>query len=316
MNMRAFRLICITLLLFFLSSCETPVLREGEGFVDVANGRVWYKIVGSGDKTPLLLLHGGPGFSSYYLNPLEGLSDERPIIFYDQLGSGRSDKTDDPALWTIEHFVAELATMREALALKEVHILGHSWGSQLALEYMLTEPSGVKSLILASPAINIQRWTEDNKKLLRQLPEAAQVAIEKHEREGTTNSDEYQSAMMVFYKRHMSRSDPWSDDLNLAFETANQNIYGYMWGASDWAATGTLKDYDREHMLPTIGLPVLFTAGRFDEARPDTVAYFQSLVPGARRAILENSGHITMQDEPQEYNRIVREFLNMVEQSN
>ena len=141
------------------------------------------------------------------------------------------------------------------------------------------------------------------------------VAIEKHESEGTTESDEYQSAMMEFYQRHMSRSDPWSDDLNKTFETANLQLYGYMWGASDWAATGTLKDYDREYLLPSLKLPVLFTAGRFDEARPDTVAYFQSLVPGARIAILESSAHLTMQDEPEEYNHIIRSFLKEVEQS-
>jgi proline iminopeptidase len=310
------RFLLVVLLIVPLSACTDEKLQQGEGYINVAGGKVWYKVVGSGKKTPLLLLHGGPGFTSHYLEPLVALSDERPVIFYDQLGGGRSEVTYDPSLWTIDRFVAELAMVRKALNLDEVHILGHSWGTQLAVDYMLTKPSGVKSLILASPALNVPRWTKDNKELLRQLPPEVLETIVRHESEGSTNSEEYQIAMMVFYHKHLSLSDPWSAELNKTFEMANQDLYGYMWGASDWAATGTLKDYNREGELPSLNLPVLFTTGRFDEARPNTVAHFQSLIPGATFSILEKSAHLTMQDQPEEYNRIVRDFLNSVEQPN
>ena len=303
----------LCLFLFFLSACETQVLKEGEGFVEVEGGKVWYQVVGSGKGTPLLLVHGGPGFTSHYLNPLSALANDRPVIFYDQLGSGRSDVTTDRALWTIEHFVRQLATLRQELGLTEVHILGHSWGSQLALDYLLTKPDGVKSLILASPAINIDRWSEDNKVLLSRMPRATREAIKRHEREGTTDSEEYQNAMMVFYHHHIARIDPWTDDINNAFEGTNFDLYGYMWGSADWAVTGTLKDYNREAMLPTLDLPVLFTTGRYDEAVPDTVADFQSLTPNSQLVIFEESAHLTMQDEPEKYTRTVRDFLNGME---
>ena len=119
--------------------------------------------------------------------------------------------------------------------------------------------------------------------------------------------------MMEYYARHISRSDPWSDDLMSTIETINSSLYEYMWGPADWAATGTLKNYNREDFLLTLDLPVLFTTGRYDEAVPETVAYFHSLTPGAKIAILENSAHLTMQDEPEEYNRIIREFLQSIE---
>ncbi|MEK7728649.1 MAG: alpha/beta fold hydrolase [candidate division KSB1 bacterium] len=109
-----------------LASCATKSLQPGEGFIDVNGGKVWYKIVGSGTKTPLLLVHGGPGSTSYYLNPLAALADERPVIFYDQLGCGRSTRTNDTALWTIERSLEELAAVRQTLGLKEVHLFGHS----------------------------------------------------------------------------------------------------------------------------------------------------------------------------------------------
>src|SRR6266581_993527 len=115
------------------SSCQKPNLTPREGFIDVPGGKVWYRITGTGTKTPLLLLHGGPGVPSYYLKPLAALGDDRPVIFYDQLGCGHSDRPTDSTLWTIDRFIKELVTVRQALGLNEVHILGQSWDTMLAV---------------------------------------------------------------------------------------------------------------------------------------------------------------------------------------
>jgi len=307
------RTIAAVLVIASLSACEDGGLSSGEGYIDVEGGRVWYRISGSGTETPLLLLHGGPGAPSFYLSPLENVSADRPVIFYDQLGAGRSDRPSDASLWRVDRFVRELADIREALGLDEVHILGHSWGSMLAVDYMLTKPEGVQSLILASPALSVRRWAEDAERLIAQMPEELQQAIKHHEAEGTTDDPEYQEATMEYYKRYLSRSDPWSDDLIRAFENFNTEIYGLMWGPSEFTATGTLKDYEREDVLPDLDLPVLFTAGRYDEATPETLQHFHSLVPDSEIAIFENSAHMTMLDEPQNYTDVVRQFLNEVD---
>jgi proline iminopeptidase len=307
------RLIIISLLIGVLSACVPPGLQPGEGYIDVEGGRVWYRIVGSGNETPLLLLHGGPGAPSYYLTPLEMVAEDRPVIFYDQLGAGRSDQPTDPTLWQIERFVNELAQVRKTLNLDEVHILGHSWGSMLAVDYMLTNPEGVQSLILASPALSVRRWSEDARRLIAGLPDSLQRVIEQHENAGTTNAPEYQDAVMEYYKRYLSISDPWSPDLETTFENFNTEIYGQMWGPSEFAATGSLSTYEREHVLPKLDLPVLFTTGRYDEATPETVAHFQNLVPNSRLVIFENSAHMTMLDETTAYVDTVRKFLNDVD---
>jgi len=106
-----------------------------EGFIEVPGGRVWYRSVGEGG-TPLLCLHGGPGFTHYYLEPLEALADRRQVIFYDQLGCGRSDRPEDGALWTVDRFVEELAAVRAALGLERLHLFGSSWGGMLAMQEM------------------------------------------------------------------------------------------------------------------------------------------------------------------------------------
>jgi proline-specific peptidase len=99
-------------------------VKAGEGYIGVPGGKVWYRVVAPDAETgatPLLCLHGGPGFTHYYLEPLEALAEHRPVIFYDQLGCGRSDRPDDVTLWTVDRFVAELAQVRAALGLDRLH---------------------------------------------------------------------------------------------------------------------------------------------------------------------------------------------------
>lgn len=298
---------------FQFIGCENRGFTESEGYIDVTGGKVWYKIVGSGSATPLLLLHGGPGAPSSYLNSLDRLADERPVIFYDQLGSGKSDHPHDATLWRTERFVEELAQLRKALRIDKVHILGHSWGTMLAVDYMLTKPSGVESLILASPCLSIPRWIEDANKLRSALPKETQDTLTKHEEAGTTDSEAYLNATTEFYKRHLCRLDPWPEQVENAFAELNMEIYGTMWGPSEFYATGTLKDYDCTGLLNQIVVPVLFTAGHYDEATPETTAWYQSLIPGSKLEIFEDASHLTMVEKPDKYAQAIREFLHSVE---
>ena len=309
-------LLAVTLLgAAFLAACSdaNAGLEPGEGFVEVTGGRVWYRIWGSGTATPLLALHGGPGMSSAYLKSLEGLSDDRPVIIYDQLGSGHSEQPTDTSLWHIQRFVEELAQVREALGLERVHLLGHSWGSMLAAEYMLENPEGVETVIMASPALSVSRWLADATQLLTTLPDELQAVVAKHEAAGTTTSPEYQDAVMEFYRLFLSRRDPWSMDTDSTFIQFNPVVYEKTWGPSEFTATGSLKNFERAESLRDLTVPVLFTTGRYDEATPETVAYYDGLTPDSRFAILENSAHLTMQDEPERYVEVVREFLNEIE---
>jgi proline iminopeptidase len=307
---RLFAVICLTMLLV---SCSDRGLSSGEGFIDVPGGRVWYQVVGYGHKTPLLLVHGGPGWPSSYLAPLRRVAEDRPVVFYDQLGAGNSDRNMDRSLWRMNRFVDELGTVRQALGLTEVHILGHGWGSMLAMEYMQTNPVGVQSLVLASPVLSARRWAEDAGKLIARLAPETQRAIATHTAARTTNDPEYQAAMQEYSRHYLSRSDPWSPHLMDAFGRLNSSLHNFMWGQSEFAITGTLKNYDREDFLTQLEVPVLFTAGRHDEATPETVQHFHSLVPDSRIAIFENSAHMTMLDEPDAYADAVRRFLDEVD---
>jgi proline iminopeptidase len=288
--------------------------RIREGFVTVPGGRVWYKIVGAGAGIPLILLHGGPGSTHWGMTPLEALADERPVVLYDQLGCGKSDRPDDLSLWRVERFVAELHQLRQQLGLSQCHILGHSWGTMLAMDYYLAHPQGIVSLIMSSPCISIPRWLEDCAAYIRQLPPAVQETLARHQQAGTLETEAYKQATEEFYRRHVFRLDPLPPALVRGRESRGHNVYATMWGPNEfYMEGGNLKDYDRSDRLSTITVPTLFSCGRVDEAAPGTTEWYHSLTPGSQFVVYEHSAHMPHWEEPQRYLSVVREFLRRVE---
>ena len=257
--------------------------RDEEGLIPVPGGNVWYRRLGDGPGTPLLVLHGGPGASSLGAETWLGdLPSQRPVVFYDQLGGGRSDKPDDPSLWRVDRFVEELATVRAALGLDAVCLLGHSWGWMLAASYLAVNPAGVAAVIFSSPCLDAHQWEADARALLSEMPEDVRSTVERCERDGTTDSPEYQDATLAFYRRHFCRLDPWPEIVVASLNDINHQVYGLMWGASEFTVTGTLRTFDACPGLPQLKMPVLFTCGEYDEARPETVEKHRRLVPGAQ----------------------------------
>jgi len=286
-----------------------PTLGAGESMLAVPDGKIWYKKSGTGTGTPIILAHGGPGFSSYYLKSLEALGDDRPVIRYDQLGGGKSGPMTDTSLFTIAHFVRELDSLRSSLGYDKIHVLGHSWGTILAYEYYRAHPEHVASIILASACLDIPAYEASAKSLVAKLSDSAQKAIKDGEATKKFDAPSYQHAMEEFYGKYVYLR-PVKADLDSIFTTANQAIYNYMQGPSEFTITGTLKKYDVTPQLGAIKVPVLYTAGQFDEVGPDVVRGFAKKTPGSRFELIPNSAHITMWDNPDVMVKVVRDFLH------
>ena len=91
------------------------------------------------------------------------------------------------------------------------------------------------------------------------------------------------------------------------------NVYMHMDGPSEFTLSGNLKDQDAIGKLGDIKVPTLFIGGQYDEARPESVRYYASLVPGAKISIIPNAGHLSMEDNPKANNKAVRDFLHSIE---
>lgn len=290
-----------------------------EGFIPFRGYKTWYRVVGEREaqgKLPLLCLHGGPGATHDYFGSLEAFAASgRRVILYDQLGWGNSDHVSDPSMWSIDLFVEELGAVRHALGLGRVHILGHSWGGQLAMEYALTQPAGLASLILANSLASSPQWAAEAARLVSELPSDVQQTIQKHEAAGTTDSSEYEQAMKLFSRRHGGgHIDPKPDWVNQAFSKLETNeIYLTMWGPSEFCVTGALKDWDITHRLGEIHVPALVLCGRDDEATPALAKTIHRGIPGSELVIFEHSAHFPHIEETERYLHVLDQFLNQVE---
>ncbi|HEV7994099.1 MAG TPA: proline iminopeptidase-family hydrolase [Gemmatimonadaceae bacterium] len=281
---------------------------EGEGHLAVDGGRIWYKISGAKAGTPVVLLHGGPGFSSYYLKPLEALSDERMVVRYDQLGGGKSSGLTDTTKITIAHFVNELDSLRAHLGFEKMHLVGHSWGTILGLEYYRAHPDRVASLTLASAALDIPQWERHARALLKTLPDSMQRAVSAREAERKFDAPDYQAALEAFYAKYVWLR-PVKPDLDSMMRQVNGTVYGYMQGPSEFTITGTLKTYDATPFLKQVKVPTLFTVGAVDEADPVTIRRHAAMVPGGRVALIPNAAHITTWDNPEPMITAIRTHL-------
>jgi len=290
-----------------------------EGFVSFRGYNVWYRIIGDREtpgKLPLLCLHGGPGGTHDYLEPLEEMvATGRRVIFYDQLGAGNSDHPHNPSLWTVPLFVEELGVIRQALGLERVHILGQSWGGMLGMEYALTQPSGLASLIVADSPASMPQWVAEANRLRAELPSDIQETLLKHEAAGTTDNPAYQEAMLVYYRRHVCRLDPWPDCINRTFEKLlkDPEVYNTMNGPSEFHVIGLLKDWDIVDRLGEIHVPTLVISGRYDEATPIIAETVQRGIPGSEWVLFENSAHTPHLEETERYLQVLTSFLDRIE---
>ena len=286
----------------------TPSLGPNETRMPVDGGEIWYKVSGTGSATPVILLHGGPGFSSYYLKPLEELGDDRKVVRYDQLGGGKSSGLTDTAKMNIAHFVAELDSLRAHLGYDKVHLVGHSWGTILGLEYYRAHPQHVASLTLASAALDIPQWERHARDLLKTLPDSLQKAVKTREAEKKYDAPDYQAALGAFYDKYVWLR-PVKADLDSMMQQMNAGIYNYMQGPSEFTITGTLKKYDATPFLKSVKVPTLFTVGDVDEADPVTIRKHAAMVPGAKITVIPGAAHITTWDNPQAMIAAVRGHL-------
>ncbi|KAL8727488.1 MAG: hypothetical protein Q9166_006012 [cf. Caloplaca sp. 2 TL-2023] len=285
--------------------------------------KTWYEIHGnhsiSAKKThrPLVVLHGGPGIPHDYLLPLTDLAGSYsiPVIFYDQVGCGRSthlpERKHDTELWTPELFLAELDNLLEHLGMQDIYdILGQSWGGMLGALHAIRQPAGLKNLIIANSPADMESWVAAADRLRLELPEDVQEILRRCEREGTQGSEEYEKAMMVFYERHVCRVVPLPAELEASFAWLKKDdtVYHTMNGPSEFSVTGTLKTFNIRKDVHKIKVRTLLINGRYDEAQDDVVEPFFQEIEKVKWYRFAESSHTPQLEERAEFMKVVARF--------
>lgn len=292
---------------------------DSEHMVEVEGGRVWVRVNGDLDAAaePVVFIHGGPGGRHLYFGNMLTMADERAVILYDQLDSGMSDRPEDPANWRVERFVGELEAIRQELGIERWHLVGHSWGAALALEYAAAYPEHTASAVLAGTYISTAHWIMGTNLLIGDLPDVTAAAIRacmaRREPVGMT----CQQADDAFYANFNGRPDhpartPEMDAFYRDYggQGWNPTVYNAMWGPSEYVVAGTLGTYDATPLLSQVdGSGIMFMVGQYDEAQLDQVLDFVRLTPGSELAVIPGGSHSNFDERPIETEAVLRAWL-------
>lgn len=282
-----------------------------EGYASVPGGRIYWRRFGGGDKTPLLTLHGGPGAAHNYLLSMQALADERPVVFYDQLGCGKADSPADEGLYTIARAVDEIDAVRAALKLDQVILYGHSWGTLQAIEYLCQgRGAGVEKLVLGGALASVPQVVAGLQRRIAEIPGDFASRLRALEAAGRTATPEYAALTQQFYDRYVLRTAP-SPDALVSFESLARSIaYRVLNGPNEFTITGRIRNWDRRSDLKAITQKTLITTGEFDEITLDCHQTIRDGISGpARLAVMTGCSHLTMVEEPDRYNMLIRNFL-------
>jgi L-proline amide hydrolase len=284
------------------------------------HGNTWYRVVGDlkSGKTPVMVLHGGPGAGHNYCEPIAELIAQtgRAAVLYDQLGCGNSTHLPDAPkeFWTPELFMEELVLLTKHLGIADDYaIVGQSWGGMLGMQFAITQPQGLKALVVADSPASMEVWVSEANKLRKQLPPEVEATLLKHEAAETTEDPEYIAAVDVFYARHLCRI-PQPPYVVASFEqlAADPTVYHTMNGPSEFHVIGSLKTWDIRKDLGKITAPTLLVSGQYDEATPAMVEEINKLIPGSTWELFPESSHMPHVEEPARFKRIVTAFLDSV----
>jgi len=287
--------------------------RAADEIKEVAIGK--HRIVtysfGSGEEV-VLLLNGGPGLPCDYLREAHSILADRGfrVVTFDQLGTGKSDRPADPSLWTIARYVEEVETVRTALKLGKVHLLGHSWGGWLAIEYALHHGDKLKSLLLEDTVADMPHLVSELERLRGALGPETVAMMQRHEAQSTIKHPEYEAAITLLNYRHVCRLEEWPAPVQRSLGDWNMGPYVTMQGPNEFLYTGNLKDWNRVPDLHSISVPVLITVGQHDELTPACALRMKQHLPQAELKVFPNSSHMPFYEEPQAYYPVLFEFLD------
>lgn len=287
-----------------------------ESRVRVGNASLYVRAIGQG--RPIVVLHGGPDFDHGYLLPdLDRLKDAFRLIYYDQRGRGRSADGVQPEDVTLASDIDDIDKVRAHVRLESAALLGHSWGTVLALEYALRYPNRVSHLVLMNPA---PAFTSDltafRKVYVQKLGphmerQRALVATAAY-KEG--DPDAVYERYRLHFKPALSRSEDY-EKLMAAMKAGfiRQGREGIVKARAvedrlmrdSWE----IDSYDLLPKLRNLKIPALVIAGDHDFFPLEVAAHIAKAMPNARLVTFKACGHFAYLECPTDVRNALADFF-------
>ncbi len=286
-----------------------------EGYMPYLNHKTYYRIVDGGERTPIVLIHGGPGSTHNYMELLDSIADTgRKVISYDQIGCGNSYLDGHPELWTADTWINELISLRKYLGLNEVILLGQSWGGMLIIQYMIDrKPEGVKGIVLSSTLPSASLWEHEQHRLISFMSKEDQEAIHFAEKNNVWDRPEYIHANEVFMKLHCSDIKDTNPECLTRKKKSGSESYLYGWGPNEYNPTGSLKDFEYIDELYQITIPTLIMSGTNDLCTPLIAKTMFDNIPMAQWELFDGARHMCFAEDNDHYCEVLSRFVRQID---
>lgn len=286
-------------------------MKRDKGFVTVLGFKLFFRSFGEAKRGNILCLHGGPGMTHDYMLPMADLSEHGyRVVFYDQLGCGKSEVPADKALFVPERYVEEVEAFRKKMRLGRPHVIGSSWGGMLAIAYALKYQRNMRSMITVGGLHNVPLTVREMQMMKKELPKATQEKFARYESAGDYENPEYVKAVMEFYNKHVCRLDPWPKEVYYSLEHFSKPVYYTMNGPNEFTIIGNIRYWDVTNRLHTIRVPTLVLTGKYDEVSPKVARDIHRHIKGSKLVIFPNSSHLSFWEERGAFMKTVSGFLD------
>lgn len=288
---------------------SAAIQQQNEKFIQSGDATLFCKILGSG--SPIIVIHGGAGYLTHdHLLPhLEPLANHNQLIFYDQRGLGRSTGAIDAEHINLKTYLEDIETIRISLGAKKVSLLGHSWGSFLAVRYAILYPESVDKLILVSsmPAssndlglffIELQKRLAPYHEKLEKI-ESSELYLS-GDPETVENDQKLVFQTYMFCPENISKLNLWKS------QKANQNSFK-VWEI--FKEQIFMKPYDITLQLKAIESPTLILHGDADPIPYVIAERLNAAIPDSKLIKIEQSGHFPFVEQPDCFFKAIENFL-------
>ena len=260
---------------------------------------------------PLFVIHGGPGLDHTYFMPwLDPLAHELKVVYFDQRGCGRSERLADTTAYAMSHTLEDIEALRDSLGADQISLLGFSYGGFVALQYALAHPNRVHKLILSDTAPSMAFVAEAESLQKARTKPAQTLAMKALERRTDLGPDERfreEFRLELPLNFHNGRKQSFIDGI------ADRIRYGAV--MAGYLGRHDLNNYDVRPRLGELKMPVLVMVGDDDIVTPPSQARIMAEGiraggnPNVTHRIIAGAGHLSMVDDPNNFNRNILEFL-------
>lgn len=300
-----------TLLSLVFAACQDRDSNQGltveEGFKTINGTEIYYKKMGAGE--PIVMVHGGPVLEHGYMVPyFKPLADRYELVYFDQRLSGRSSADVDSSDVRLKRFVDDIEGIRQVFGFEKIHLMAHSWGGLLAMNYALRYPSNLRSLILLnSMPASSDLWNREEQAMAQNISKEDSTKRQEilNSKLFRANPPEAIEQLLKLSFKQQFFDTSLAEDLDFYIPDdymVRSRLFGNI--------MTDIANYDLHEELSSMEVPTLLVYGDMEPAANLSGPKLDETIPSSTLLVISNAGHFPFVERRKKVIEELQSFLN------